>query len=75
MKIIRFDPAPVVDKKTSSQRRMFLDEMSFSCPSCDKKSAAKFQDMIFRSVELYCKHCGAFYRVINPAFVTPPSDK
>lgn len=75
MKIIRFDPTPIVEKKTGSQSRMFLDEMCFSCPTCEKKSKAQFHDMIFRSMELYCKHCGGFYKIINPAFARQPNDK
>lgn len=75
MKIIRFDPTTTTEGSDETSR-MFLEEASFSCPHCEKRSSAKFSGIIFRVMEFYCKHCGSFFKVTNPAFSqTKPKKK
>ncbi len=71
MKIIRFNVNHVVDDKNSAYKRMFMEETTFCCPKCDKTCVVNFDGLIFRVLEFYCKNCGSFYKIINPAFAPP----
>jgi transposase-like protein len=75
MKIIKFDNEQLVERNNTTSKRMFMDNTSFSCPGCKETSKADFQGMIFRSMEFYCKKCGAFYKMVNPAFSPPPNNQ
>ncbi len=68
MKIIKFDPKPVVEEDDDIKNRLFMNETDFSCPKCQAKSKANFKGMIFRVLEFYCKSCGSFFKITNPGF-------
>ena len=68
MEIIRFDSATPIASKKSSANRIYLEETTFCCPTCEKQSSVKFTNVIFRMMEFYCEGCGNAYKVTNPAF-------
>lgn len=74
MKIIRFDSTTPVEKNSSSHK-MYLEETSFCCPQCNSSGKVNFKGMIFRTLEFYCHKCGSFFKMTNPAFAPPPSEK
>jgi len=46
--------------------------ISFTCPTCGENGRIDFQNIIFRQLEVYCKGCGSFHRITNPAFAPLP---
>jgi hypothetical protein len=57
---------------TPDGSRLHIGPIGFTCPHCSTSSELHFNNMIFKSVEFHCGHCGNFYRLANPGFAIPP---
>ena len=51
-----------------SYSKIITGDWSYTCPNCDEKISFNSENMIFRSIELYCTGCNNLHKVTNPAF-------
>lgn len=71
MTVIRFPPTGAEPESTQPKHeKMYLGAFSFTCP-CGSKGTFEPNNIIFRSLELYCLACGTPHKLVNPAFATP----
>lgn len=65
MKIIPF-PTPTKGSEPKVTTKPTGSHVRFTCTECKTTSELDFSGMIFRTVEIYCSCCNAFYKVSNP---------
>ncbi len=53
---------------TSEPKKLHLGPIGFTCPHCNNSTEFHSPGMIFRCVEFYCDQCGAYFKMVNPAF-------
>lgn len=79
MKVIQFPGAEelhdkvkktkvVKEKPHGQNEKLLLNDLTYTCPTCMTKTSFSMENMIFKSLEFYCAHCGTKHRVSNPAF-------
>lgn len=44
--------------------------VDFTCVHCASQHHMQFDNMIFRSIDLFCGKCGHAWRITNPMFTT-----
>lgn len=79
MKVIKFprgdDSNSTLKNEDTGSAQIYLGSFNFTCP-CKTVISMKPSNMIFKSIEFYCKDCGTAHKVSNPAFVpTTPTKK
>ncbi len=77
--IIRLQPDAArkrVSVKVDPHNKLFMGPVCFTCPNCSTETRADLTNMVFRSLDFYCSHCGTYYKITNPAFTAPaPKEK
>lgn len=74
IKFPRSEERKALLKEQTEQNSMFMGAFSFTCP-CGTVAHIQPQNMIFRTMEFYCKDCGTAHKVTNPAFTPPKPTK
>lgn len=68
MTVIKFPPSEAIAEPTAAKHeKMYLGAFSFTCP-CGTKGTFEPNNIIFRSLEMYCLSCGTPHKLMNPAF-------
>lgn len=73
MKIIEFPTENKIKMKVKKVREKASEKyvagpFSVTCANCSTIAKFNFENMIFKSIDYYCPHCGQKYQIVNPAF-------
>jgi hypothetical protein len=78
MEIIKFPGVEKLNKKAERKvsverldkinEALTLGPITVSCRNCAKPMSLTVSGLIFRTMEIYCSHCGTHHRITNPAF-------
>jgi len=58
----------IVEKLDTPQTHSDIGQANFTCAHCHHAGSFNFTNIIFKSIDFFCSHCGSSYRITNPMF-------
>lgn len=74
MKVFKIPKKSERSSSTKKEYPLYSNKFNYTC-ECNEKISIDQDQVVFKSIEFYCKKCGKHHKVDNPLFFSNKEEK